>query len=274
MTLNNANHLSNDAAEYPLSEPWERISHRWPLLIIGVGLGAALGLIFSIVFPARYQSTAAIAFNIDYGVTEHLPLVVEDRVLDRAYQFITSDGTLELVAEKLRSERGEGEEWQDFLSLRRNTRLDQRLSRWELNGFSDNPETAAVIANRWAEISLDRLKEARDHAWIAAQLQGMPFLVDCIAQLPVTVNSEVLWQCVASAEIESEEVDELRQVLDASHGILPNLTFELIEIAEPPTRPILWSRGALIVAGSLLGLLGAAFVSMLLGPKEREAGGP
>ena len=237
-------------------------------------MGGALGLIFSLVFPARYQATAAIAVNIDYGVTERLPLVVEDRALHRAYQFLTSDSALEQVAAELRSVRGEGDEWQDLVSLRRNTRLDQRLSRWELNGFSEDPETAAEIANLWAAISLDRLVEAREHAWTAAQLQAQPFLVACVGSLPIPSSEEALWQCMASAEIDPQSVDELRREIDASQSILPNLTFESIEVAQPPTQPILWSRGALVMAGGLLGLLGAAALSVLLGPRGDKAGGP
>ena len=251
----------------------DRLVGRWQYLLGGLLIGGLLAYVFTLIFPARYQGTAAIAVNIDYGLTAPLELVVEDRALHRAYQLLTSDATLSELLGQLQSSGNWEAEIDGVQGIRQEIRLDQRLARWELQAFSEDPQVAALIANTWASVALDRLDEAREHARAAAQLQGLPYLVDCLALLPEPASPEVLWQCVASGpEVEPEIADELRREIDASHGILPNLSFELIEAAHAPADPVLWGRGTLILAGGLLGLILAAATSVVLGSGELKAG--
>ena len=261
-----------DYQEYQLSSAWRAIASRWPLLILGFAMGSVLGLLFSVAFPARYQATAALAVNIDYGQSTPLELVVEDRALNRVYQLLISDSVLEAVSAELNSSVGEAPEWENAHSLRRQIRLDQRLARWELVGFSESPESAATIANTWSSVALDRMTKAQDHAWRVLELQALPYLVDCFAVLPEPSTEDVVWQCVSSGpKIEPMQVDELRREIEASHGILPNISFELIESATPPEDPVLWSRGALVLAGGLLGLMAAAAGTVGLGWRQQRA---
>lgn len=265
--------MKSDKSVLQLSSAWNGVAARWPLLVAGFALGSLLSLLFSVVFPARYQATAALAVNIDYGLTAPLDLIVEDRALHRANQLLMSDATLSAVLNELESSGGGEAEIDNVQALRREIRLDQRLARWELLAFSEDPHVAALIANTWASVALNRLDDAREHARIAAQLQGLPYFVECLALLPEPASPGVLWQCVASGpEIEPGIADEMRREIDASHGILPNLSFEIIEVAQAPANPILWGRGALILAGALLGLIAAAAISFVLGSRELKAG--
>ena len=228
-----------------------------------------LGLLFSIAFPARYQASASLAVNIDYGTAAPLELIVEDRALDRVNQLIGSDTTLTSVVEELEMSRGSAPEWASIQALRSQIRLDQRLARWELIGFSEDSDTAAEIANAWADVSVARLDQAREHARTAAQMQETPYLVDCIGLLPAVTSNETLWQCVASGpEIDQETAEELRSEFEASHGILPNLAFELVQSADPPSDPVLWGRGSLVLAGGILGILIAALSAIARGPRR------
>ncbi len=241
-------------------------------MVVGTALGSLFGLLFSIAFPAQYQATASLAVNIDYGLAAPLELIVEDRALDRVYQLITSDATLGAVIEELESSQGQAEAWASLPALRQQVRLDQRLARWDLIGFSDDPVTAAAIANSWADIALARLEEAREHSRTAAQMQGTPYLVECIGLLAPATTKKTLWQCVASGpEIDPSTVEALDREIEAGHGILPNLSFELVQSAQPPSGPALWGRGALVLAGGLLGLLVAAVTGIVLGPREDPA---
>lgn len=243
----------------------DRLAQRWPILLAAFLAGCLAGLLFSLVTPPIYQSTAAIAINIDYGRTQPLELIVEDRALDRVWQLLVSDETLLLTLERLQSSEGADEAWESLSALRSHVRLEQRLSRWELHGIHRDPRSAAAIANAWAATSLEQLQQAQMHAWNAVQLQGAPFLVQCFALYPAGVAPDALWECVASGpELTSEAVDVLRAEVEASHGILPNLAYELTESAAVPEKPVLWSRGLLVLAGGIAGLAAAMILSSKL----------
>ncbi len=138
-------------------------------------------------------------------------------------------------------------------------------------GISEDQATAAAIANTWADTAVVRLDEAREHARTAAQMQETPYLVDCIGLLPAVTTNEVLWQCVASGpEIDQETAEDLRREFEASHGILPNLAFEIVQSADPPSDPVLWGRGSLVLAGGILGILIVALSAIARGPRRGE----
>jgi hypothetical protein len=89
--------------------------------------------------------------------------------------------------------------------------------------------------------------------------------VQCFALHPAGVAPDALWECVASgSELTSEAVDALRAEVEASHGVLPNLSYELTESATVPEKPVLWSRGLLVLAGGISGLAVALIVSSKL----------
>ena len=240
----------------PISPGLAHIAERWPWLAAAMVIGSLAGLLFSSAFSPRFQATAAIAVGIDYGRTQPLELIVEDRVLDRVYQLITSDATIMATVDRLSAAKAIQQPWQDLQGFQRKLRLDQRLSRWELIAFDEDPELAATIANAWAAVALEKMMEAQDHAWRASKLQGIDSLVRCIGLLPPSTLEDTLWLCVGSSPgLSSGDVDELRAEIDASHGVLPNMSFELIEHAVAPEEPVVWNRGALVLAGGLAGLV-------------------
>lgn len=241
-----------------MNEPRTVLADRWPLLLLAIVAGGSFGLLASFALPARFQSTAALAINIDYGRSQPLELIVEDRALDRVYQLLTSDETLTEVAIRLAGQSGSDPDWQDLAALRSRTRLDQKLARWELIAFTESPGNAAAIANAWAEVALEALGEASQHARVATQLEGFPSVVSCTSITTGTVKAEAFWQCVSAADrLTDRELSLLHSEIDSSHGILPNLSFELIQAATPSDQPVLWSRGIQVFAGGFVGGLAA-----------------
>ncbi|NIM95450.1 MAG: hypothetical protein GTO18_17270 [Anaerolineales bacterium] len=248
----------------------ERFLKRW-YWPVGLGiLGALVAFIFSLIVPPRYESAAILAVNIDYGRTEPLELVVEDRALDRVWALVTSDETLEEVTERLVEVYGESEDWGSVDALRKHIRLDGRLSRWELYGIHQNPELAASIANTWLEVTLSRLDEAMEHAWKAVAIQGAKFDVTCV-NLLYGQPAEAQWNCIATGpDTPPEAIEELKAEIIASKGILPILSYEPIQQAVYPTQPVLWPRGLLIVAGALAGFIVGVVAALSL-PLEKRS---
>ena len=127
-------------------------------LILGIGfLGALTGLVFSLVRAPQYQAHATLGVNINYGVTEPLALVVEDRALSRIATVVTSDSTLmrvlDEIPENLRQSRG----WSSTSDLRDVVSLDRRLAEWWLVAIDKDPEVAAEVSKKWAMVSLEVL---------------------------------------------------------------------------------------------------------------------
>jgi uncharacterized protein involved in exopolysaccharide biosynthesis len=253
------------AEEISPLEALNRLLSRWQQILLWAALGALGGLAFSLLVPPRYEAIAAFAVSIDYGRTEPLELVVEDRVLDRVWQLVHAPDILEATAERLRDEHGPDEAWASVESLREHIRLDARLSRWELIGIHRDPRKAAAIANAWYETVLNALQEAWDHAWRAASLQGEAFQVECVAGLQ-GLDDQALWQCFAGGpSVEPERLEALKAEVRASRGILPVIQFEGLGGAQVPRRPAACARGLLVLAGGLLGL-GLACGWALRGP--------
>ena len=246
-----------------ISDPLKRFLTNWIWLLTFAVLGVIVGLIFSLFFPARYEASSSFAVNIVYGVVDQLDLVVEDRVLDRVWQLAISDDTFQETKKLLDESVGEFEEWDSIRILRKHTRLDARLSRWELIGIHTDPAMAVAIANTWRGVTLDRLDEAYKHAWNAYSIQGIAFDVECI-QLLAGQSSDRIWTCVtAGPGVSPESIQLFRDELEASRGILPILNYEPIQLATLPEKPVLWPRGLMMFFAGTIGFIVGVFLILL-----------
>jgi len=247
--------MSLQSDSFNISDPLKRILDNWIWLLTFAVLGVIGGLIFSLLFPPRYEAGASFAVNIVYGITEDLELVVEDRILDRIWQLAISDDTFQETKKLLDKSIGEFEEWDSIESLRRHTRLDARLSRWELLGIHTDPSIAVAIANTWRGVTLDRLDEAYKHAWNAYSIPGVGFDAKCV-QLLEGESSSQLWTCVTTGPgVSPENIQLLRDELEASQGIVPFIQYEPIQLATTPESPVLWPRGLMMFFSGAIGLI-------------------
>ena len=221
-------------------------------LTLGIGLlGALAGLIFSLVRVPQYQAHATLGVNINYGVTERLALVMEDRALSRIAAVVTSDSTLLRVLDEIPEDIRQSRGWSAPSDLSDVVSLDFRLAEWWLAAIDKDPEVAAEVSQKWAMVSLEVLDEAVEHAWRAVEILGGSFVVECERS---NVN---IWECQAMPiEVSSGGLEETLQTeLDQSRGVLPNISYELLSSASPPQNPILWSRGLLVLSGMIAGLI-------------------
>lgn len=236
----------------------DRIVDRWPWVFLAGILGGILALALSLMLRPVYEASASIGVSIDYGRIPPLALVVEDRVLRRAADLLTSTSTVERVRRTLVERFGEDPAWASSAELRRQMRVDAMLSEWKLVATGTDPELAAAIANAWAEVGLDELESASGHAWEAMRIQSAPIVVAC-AELVVGAPLETLWECLgAGPPLTPDAVSRLREEVRLSHGVLPILSFELAGWASQPTSPVVWNRTQLVVTGMVVGLMAGA----------------
>jgi hypothetical protein len=246
-------------SEIQLNVMFVKAVRRWPL-ILGMGLmGAALGFVFSMIFQPHYEAKATLAVNIQYGVTEPLELVVEDRALNRVAAILQSDvvlkRALETMEESILVERG----WMEPADFWKSVRLDRRLAEWDLVAIDPDPIVAANLAHAWSEAALLVLDEASEHSWRALGLMAEnPLEIGCVPSSDSESDAEIIeWVCC----IQLEDLDpgiiseELRKEITLSRGMLPNISYELIRQAQQPTAPVIWARGSLVLSGGLIGLV-------------------
>jgi hypothetical protein len=202
--------------------------------------------------------------NINYGVTEELALVVEDRALSRVATLVlanfTLEKTLDEISEDIRGSRG----WEMPADLRASLRLERRLAEWDLVVVDSDPQIAAQVAQKWAEATLGFFDEAVEHAWSATRLlAGGNFIVDC-EEMWEDGEPLDIWQCEAvPRNVDEENLNEKLQVeIEMSHGVLPNISYELLQSASPPVEPILWNRAWLLLSGVLVGMVAGSILSL------------
>ena len=69
-------------------------------------------------------------------------------------------------------------------------------------------------------------------------------------------------------------IQALQEEASLSRGILPAMSFSLLEQAYAPATPVIWGRGSLILAGALIGLLlGTGFALSWDGGRVRQQRG-
>lgn len=217
--------------------------------------------------PPVYEASAVIPISIDYGRTQPLELLVEDRLLDRVWAYLTSKEVLQDAMDRMAQAGGTANPAPTWAELKNATRLEARLSRWHFVGSAESPEAAAAIANAWAAASEEALETALQHAWRAVELQDGVFFPNCIEVLQGPSQNE-LWECFSrGSQADSNQVEELRAEIEASHGVSPMISYDPVEEAEPPVHAVVRNRGWLVLAGAIAGLLAAAAAVLFAPPR-------
>jgi hypothetical protein len=261
--------LSQDVELQPA---FERLLRQWWMLVLMGLLGALAGFLFSLGRPAVFEAQGVLGVSLDYGVAVPLELVVEDRVLSRVASLLTSDSVLAVVLDGLPKEILTTRHFSAPKDLRRSLRLDRRLGRWSLVAADQDPAVARDLAAAWTEAAANALDQALLHAIKAqALMAARPMLVECVLGAAADSAPGVKdWTCSVAPNdaLPDALAQQLQSERQASRGVLPLTSFELLESPTLPTEPVLWSRGTLVFAGAGLGLL-AGLILVLLGWPRR-----
>jgi len=241
-----------------------RMRAKWVLVLMTAIVGGVVGLGLSEIRPPRFQAIAVLGIGIDYGRTLRLDPLTERKALNRVRGLLLSDDTLRGATRRM-DDSVEGDEGlYDMSQLRKRVRLGEKGGRWELSVVSARPELAAIAANAWADSALAELDTAVSHAWRVAELQSVIFEVGCRLVSGQVDGAAAVWSCEeesASSELEQINAEVIKEATQ-SRGILPAISFSMLERAFPPTQPILWGRGLMALSGAMIGLLlGAAWVA-------------
>jgi len=165
----------------------------------------------------------------------------------------TLQATLDTAQEKIDGEFI----FTDTADLRSQIQLSRYPGGFELIVYGQDPKQSAAAVNAWADIALEETEKAIGHAIRAAELQSKIYKAGCKLSLDSGDSDRVVWLCASGhPNIDSYELaDELLREVQQTRGILPIFTFSLLQEAQVPTDPIAWSRGSIVLACALIGLL-------------------
>ena len=236
------------------------ILRKWWLLALMLAVGGLVGILFFQMRQPIYEATVSFAMGIDYTRTGPITQYDEDHALGMAGALITSSRIKEKVVEKA-AYRGIDI---GFDQLHTNAFLERKAHVWILRIQHENPETAAQLANIWAEIASNRLEEAYQHALKKESLERYAIsLSDCL-QMSVA-SGPVLATCqVISVEELQEMIAQLNDKIlaekQASYNIFPGLLFGEVTQAVVPQKPVRYGRGSIVLAGMSIGLIAGIFL--------------
>lgn len=226
---------------------------KWWLIALLMILGGLFGILFYQLRQPVYEATVAFSMGIDYTRTGPISQYDGDHALGMAGTLISSTRIKEEVISTARENGFEIE----FDSLHENSFLERKAHVWILRVQSEDPATAASLANFWAEIALRELTNAYQHALEKEKLERYGLsLVNC---LEMTVSTQPISAPCQFGSMRSlqEEITlvqaNIMEEKQASYNIFPGLLFGEVSKAVVPTDPVRYGRGSLALAGMVIG---------------------
>ncbi len=229
----------------------------WYLILLAGLVGAAIGWLIAFARPPVYQASVFIEYAVDYSRTAHMDDITVHQAYEQVRRMLLADETLQATLDAA-NERVSGELiLTNAAALRSQIQLSRYPGGFELIVYGQDPEQSAAAVNAWAEIALEETEKAIGHAIRAAEFQSKIYKDGCKLSLDPENSERVVWQCTSGRpDTDPDELaDDLLREIQQTRGILPIFTFSLLQEAQVPTDPIAWSRGSLILACALVGLL-------------------
>jgi hypothetical protein len=266
----------NNREVSPLDALQKALRLWWLIALLGIA-GGLLGGLFTRFQPPRYESgvTLSVALRQKELVPEDkLPMsyALQEQYLGPVLAlFYSQDVEDRLVA--VAEERGLAFGHADFNS--QDFRLERLYSRWRIVVRSRDPQTAAALADLWADTVYAALSDANAHALAAERLKVEADLVRrCLAAGDLAAANA----CAGTSFTTLAEMDTHLAGLDAQSatereaagGITFALDFSIAGRAAVPTEPALFSRGLTLFAGTAIGLLLGFIFSVSLPTTKRH----
>ncbi|HEX7556240.1 MAG TPA: hypothetical protein VF338_06420 [Leptolinea sp.] len=238
--------------------------HGWKILAVGVIIGGIAGLAASALLKPEYETTAVYSFSFDLARTGLLTDIEEDQAMEIAGDLINSTDVLKDTIARA-GEMGIVINFPDNPSI---FQTERRFNQWLLKIRWNDQVTAAKLANLWGEAARSAFVKAQQSATKADAIQRYILsLESCFQQSTSGLPAQPLCQVSNRVELQSEmqkSGEDLQKWREESRGIFPGLNFVWSQEAQIPTAPVQHTRGSLVLAGGLTGLLAAAIISLLL----------
>lgn len=240
----------------------------WVVAVLTV-VGGLAGFVFQSVKPPVYEAKAEIAAIIDFKQTGPIEELEQDQLINVVVSLFQSPEILTELNSRVNVEDLiEGQ-----LVYGKNIFTERKRSSLYLIARDQSAETAASIANLWADISISVLTEAHNHSVLAQSLRQYLQALETCPELTAT-DVEQIGLCDGAT---LEEVNQQVQAVSAeiseetllSKSIPAALSFDLVTYAEPAAEPVARERGLLISAGAIIGFFLGVILSVWSAQRHR-----
>ena len=241
----------------------------WYVILLAGLVGAIIGWLISFARPPLYQASVFIEYAVDYSRTAHMDDITVHQAYEQVRRMLLADETLQATLDAAQERVVEELIFTNVAALRSQVQLSRYPGGFELSVFGPDPEQSAAAVNAWADVALEETEKAIGHAIRAAELQSKIYKAGCKLSPDPGNSDRVVWLCSSGRpDLDPDELaDDLLQEVQQTRGILPIFTFSLLQEARVPTDPIAWSRGSIVLACALVGLL-LGFIGVIVFKSE------
>jgi hypothetical protein len=251
-----------------------RIFSRWWILLAMSVLGGTIGWAFHFFYPPVYEATSTLTVTMEFTQVE-LSQYEQDYAFNIVDAIINSSEVTDrivtnaqLIGISISQTR-----------LAKQMFLERRQSVWELHIRDQDPHVSAELANIWAQVAIDVLNAALNHAMHANQLQTQIDLLNaCLPFEPGSTQLQatprpITRDCGRYSLVEIDAAlkswtDELVQEKGLTQGILPVLEFAQTGNALIPETPVLYNQAGLTLAGAMIGFIISLWMAGIQRPRS------
>jgi hypothetical protein len=224
-------------------------------------------MLFHSLRQPLYETKAVFTIHIDFGLSGWLSEFEQDYAINTARYLMHSETVIERVEEQLALRSIPKEE----AVVGKNVFFERKQPIIEIKVRHRDGETAAVIANIWAEQALTELMTAHSHA---LQAEALWIYLQGLETCRIEEGGGQLGELCSFHSFEEirQEIDtvtiQLQEEVALSRGVIPALVFDQLQTAPLPGDPIAYGRNFLVLGGALAGFFAGAFVSSI--PLKRQ----
>jgi hypothetical protein len=249
------------------------VVRKWFLLPLAMIMGAVIGLILNGFLPSIYEAQAKFVVTIDYTRTGYLSDIQEDQAMRGIGSLIGSD----LILKNTTESAGQIGLQVTLSELKAKSILERGEFEWFIRIRDKDARIAASLVNLWAEQADQVLTAALLHSLKAESLFNyLDSLEMCLQRTSIGMEAKAPCQTKDLETILSEIQKvgrDANQEKEASRGLMPAVSVDLVEKGQVPQKPVIFSRNAFVLVGSILGLIIVLLWVMMRKGEERARRG-
>lgn len=247
----------------------KRITPRWWFLALMMIFSGLLGLFLHGFTLPIFEAQARFTVTIDYTRTGYLSDIQEDQAMRGIGSLIGSDLILQRTVVAAHSSGLEI----SFDEFKQKSALERGEFDWFIRFRDKDPHKAADLVNLWADQADQELKKASSHALRAEELLNYLYSMETCLQR-TTLGTDAKAPCAfPNLSKILEEIQKTGEVAyqekEASRGLIPALSINLVEKSQVPSTPVIFNRNAFVLAGSFIGLILGVFITLFWGNKPK-----
>jgi hypothetical protein len=242
------------------------LAYWWVILFCMIG-GAAIGWLVHLSQPALFESRSTISTSINYSETGFMTDLEEDHALSGIGDILLSDAVISKLQDSM-SDNTRQSIGNDLLS---HLFTEREGYRWVLRVQAGNADVAREVNQLWVDAAMQNLQTGLIHARQALLIhRQIADLENCFSESVSAIPSYPPCDFPSSHAVR-QELEKLGSLYASenslSEGILPALTFSIMEAANSSGAPVTFERAEMVFSGAIMGFLAGVIMVLAGFPK-------